>query len=211
MARVTESQLREALRSYLATRAAKSVARIVEELGVERGAARIDFAVITDRLLGFEIKSDLDSFDRLSNQIHAYNRVFDEITLVSGPALAEDALRILPSWWGVMVAEWKVDGIALNIVRTARKNPIQEPLSVAMLLWKTEAMDALAAQTGRNVPSRWVSAKVHAMLAEVLSLDSLRRLVVSKLNERAIWRSRAQLEQDDDLLHHVAMSKDFLT
>ncbi len=97
---MTESQLRSALRSYLEGTSPTGAGRIVEELGIERGAARIDLALITDRLVGFEIKSDQDTFDRLSNQIHAYNRVFDEITLVTGPALLDDALRLLPPWWG---------------------------------------------------------------------------------------------------------------
>jgi len=209
---MTESQLRDALRSHLAGLLAVGGGRIVEELGIERGTARIDVALITDRLLGFEIKSDLDTFDRLSNQIHAYNRVFDEITLVTGPALLEDALRLLPSWWGVMVPECDAEGaIALSVVRAAEKNPIQQALSVAMLLWKPEAIEALAAQTGRDIPGRWASAKVHAMLAEILSVESLQRLVATKLMDRVVWRSRVQSEPDDGSSHLVATSRDCLT
>lgn len=209
---MTESQLRSALRSHLANALTVGTGRIVEELGIERGTARIDVALITDRLLGFEIKSDCDTFDRLSNQVHAYNRVFDEITLVTGPALLEDAIRLLPSWWGVMVAECGPNyAIRLRIVRSARKNPIQEALSVAMLLWKPEALDAIAVHVGRNIPSRWTSAKIYAVLAEALPLDSLQRLVATKLTARVAWRSPAQLALDDDLSRPVSTSRDCLT
>ncbi|HVZ15950.1 MAG TPA: sce7726 family protein [Terriglobales bacterium] len=210
---MTETQLRDALRAHLAASLrAAGTGRIVEELGIERGAARIDVVLITDRLLGFEIKSDLDTFDRLSNQVHAYNRVFDEITLVTGPALLEEAVRLLPSWWGVMVAESRPEGgTELSVVRAAEKNPIQEALSIAMLLWKPEAVDALADHVGRYVPARWASARVHAALAEVVPLESLRRLVATKLTARAAWRSPAQSTPDGDSSHLVATSIDCLT
>ncbi|HVZ17822.1 MAG TPA: sce7726 family protein [Terriglobales bacterium] len=209
---ITEIQLRDALRAYLATSLSGAVTgRIVEELGVECGTARIDVALITDRLLGFEIKSDLDTFDRLSNQVHAYNRVFDEITLVTGPALLDEAVRLLPSWWGVMVAECRPEGrTELSVVRAAEKNPIQEALSIAMLLWKPEALDALADHIGRHVPARWASAKVHAALAEVVPLQSLQRLVATKLTARAAWRSPEQSIPDGDSSRPVATSIDCL-
>jgi hypothetical protein len=185
MNRMTESQLRAALRTHLARGLLSGSGRIVEELGVERGAARIDVAVITDRLLGYEIKSDRDTFDRLSNQIHAYNRVFDEITLVTGSSLLDDALRLLPSWWGVMAVENHSAGVAeLRIVRPARENPAQDALSVAMMLWKTEAIDMLAIHVGRDIPSRWARSRVHALLAEAVPLESLRRLVAKTLTAR---------------------------
>ena len=207
---LTESQLRHALRAHLAA-SLPTCGRIVEELGIERGAARIDVALITDRLLGFEIKSDLDTFDRLTNQIHAYNRVFDEVTLVTGRSLMQEAVRLLPSWWGLMVADGGSGGaIELRVVRAAEKNPIQQSLSVAMLLWKPEAIEALANHMGRAVPASWASAKVHAALAEVLPLESLLRLVAGKLMTREAWRSTAPSVPDDDLSHLFATSTDCL-
>ncbi len=184
---MTETKLRDALRAHLAQGLLSGSGRIVEELGVERGAARIDVAVITDRLLGYEIKSDRDTFGRLSNQIHAYNRVFDEITLVTGPTLLDDALRLLPSWWGVMTVESDPAGAELRIVRPPRENPAQDALSIAMLLWKAEAIDMLAVHGGHDVSSRWASTRVHALLAEVVPLESLRRLVAKTLTARGTW------------------------
>jgi hypothetical protein len=207
---MTEQQLRDALRAHLASSLTPE-GRIVEELGVERGGARIDVALITDRLLGFEIKSDLDTFDRLTNQIHAYNRVFDEVTLVTGPAFADDAARLLPSWWGLMVAECTAGGLVrLRELRVAQRNPIQQALSIAMLLWKAEASEALARHLGRTVPTKWASSKLHAALAERVPLESLRRLVARTLTSREAWRSPGSSGLDDGSSHPFATSIDCL-
>ena len=44
--------------------------RIIEELSVCDGDARVDIAVANGRLCGYGIKSDFDTFDRLPNQIY---------------------------------------------------------------------------------------------------------------------------------------------
>lgn len=209
MSTLTERQLRDALRSHLVKVRA---GRIVEELGIEQGAARIDLALITDRLLGFEIKSDLDTFDRLSNQIHAYNRVFDEITLVTGMALRDEALRLLPSWWGVMGAKHDASGaVRLATIREAQKNPMQDALSVAMLLWKAEATELLSLHYRQPIPSRWASTKLHALLVQTLPIDSLQRHVATKITARSAWRTPAPSKPNDGLSHPSAMSTDYLT
>lgn len=56
---------------------------ILDELGCCQGAARIDIAVITDQLHGFEIKSENDTLERLESQVIAYDSVFDTSTLVT--------------------------------------------------------------------------------------------------------------------------------
>lgn len=48
------------------------------------GSAVCDVLLVTDRLIGFEIKSDADNYDRLPRQIKAYDRYFDENYLVIG-------------------------------------------------------------------------------------------------------------------------------
>lgn len=205
---LTEIDLRSALRAYLAEIVASiGSGRIVEELCIERGSARIDVALITTCLTGFEIKSDFDSLDRFSNQVHAYNRVFDEITLVTGTALLKDALRLLPPWWGIIAASQCDDGsVALNSVRGATKNPAQQGLSIAMLLWKAEALEVLAPHTSRSIPAKVRNSELHAMLAEAIPVGSLQPLVASKLMARSAWRTPEPSEPCDDWSHLDATS-----
>ena len=49
--------------------------RIVEEMGIWSGSARIDIAVINGELHGYELKSERDRLERPPRQIDLYNRV----------------------------------------------------------------------------------------------------------------------------------------
>ncbi len=190
-----ESELRAMLKAQLATNALGADQFLVEELGIERGGARIDVAMIGDQLIGFEIKSDIDTLDRLSFQIHAYNRVFDQITLVVGDRFAQMAEEILPPWWGIIKAIRQLDGAAnLVSVRSASRNMRQDAYSMATLLWKDEVI-AILTDHAKNVAefsSRWNKDRLYVALAEALPLEELRINVTAKLRSRKDWRNRAQ-------------------
>ena len=81
--KISEKELRSALRAHI-TSELRDTDKIIEELRIENGAARIDLAVISDRICRYEIKSDFDNAIRLVNQIHSYNRVFENIWIVTG-------------------------------------------------------------------------------------------------------------------------------
>jgi len=160
--------------------------RVLEEFRIERGSARIDVAVVDHEFVGYEIKSDKDTFARFPNQIHAYNRVFDRINLVCGPALSELALSVVPSWWGIIVATRNADGsVRLAIQREAGTNWKQSAFSLASLLWKDEAIAALAMLDANSpAPSR---ASLHALwdcMAKSLSVDTIRTVVAESLLKR---------------------------
>jgi hypothetical protein len=98
---ITEKELRIALRQWLSASHDGS-AHIAEEFGLENGSSRIDMAVFSDSITGYEIKSDFDNTARLYNQIHSYNRIFDRIYIVTSPVSAKFLDGILPSWWGIL-------------------------------------------------------------------------------------------------------------
>src|SRR5438045_2701845 len=75
--------------------------RIVEELGLCQGIARVDLAVINGNVHGYEIKSEHDTLARLPAQTHTYNQVLDFVTIVTAPAHAHKIRCIVPKWWGV--------------------------------------------------------------------------------------------------------------
>jgi hypothetical protein len=184
-AAITEAELRGAVRRLLEGVVDGRDARIAEELQIEQGAARVDLAIIGDLLEAFELKSDLDNFGRLHNQIHAYNRVFDRITIVTGAQFSMAALTLMPSWWGVMQATRGPDeSIEISVLRGATPNLTQEARSVAMFLWRNEAIEVLEAQTGERTPRRATRLQLHERLAEALSLSELRRTVTRQLLQR---------------------------
>src|SRR5262245_4058494 len=79
--------------------------RVVDELGIFEGACRVDVAVINGSLHGYEIKSSADTLERLPAQQSYYNQVFDRITLVADACHIEQAMQIVPPFWGLIVAE----------------------------------------------------------------------------------------------------------
>lgn len=215
---ITESELRAFVRERLSKRASAPGARMFEELGIERGSARVDVALVDKGLEAFELKSDLDDFGRLHNQIHAYNRVFDRITLVTGTALSDAALDVMPRWWGIWaVRRLKNGNLSLKRVRDAVDNPRQETRSLATLLWREEAAAVLRDETGESPSKRASRAQLCESIAEQVQLPSLRRQVALQLVSRrppvrAVSMSPttpAASAPGDDWSHHDANCSDF--
>jgi hypothetical protein len=192
---MNEYQLRSALKGKVLARYVNDPnTRILDELGLRHGAARIDIAVVNGILHGFELKSDLDTLKRLPNQITIYNSVFDKVTLVVGVRHACDAQMIAPTWWGIKLAKvGPRGGFDFTDLRRARTNPSLEALAVARLLWREEALSLLD-EFGEAGPFRHKPrAQVYARLAELSPLDLLRERVRRQLKFRTNWRSESRL------------------
>ncbi|VAW38521.1 hypothetical protein MNBD_DELTA02-1110 [hydrothermal vent metagenome] len=162
---------------------------VVEELGLCQGNARIDIAVINSYLHGYEIKSARDTLGRLSSQIESYNKIFDHITLVVSTSHLEKSLKQIPDWWGVCEAKKVEGGIQLNNVRPCGKNTDIDPLAVAQLLWRDEALETLEEydfDKGFRSKPRSV---LWERLATQLTLKDLQTTVRDKLKARDNWRS----------------------
>lgn len=100
---------------------------IHEEVNVPPGFARADLVVSNGHLIGYEIKSDVDSFVRLPSQIKEYDYVFEQNYLVVGKKFSIKAFEILPTHWGIIeVAQEKDRKPEIKFLRKAKKNPNQE-------------------------------------------------------------------------------------
>jgi hypothetical protein len=161
--------------------------KVVQEMGVWSGSVRIDIAVINGELCGFELKSDRDTLERLPAQADIYSRVFDRVELVVGSRHVEKAKELVPDWWGVIVAEMSGGRVGLVRSRTAVLNPSPDPLLVAQLLWKAEALSVLES-LGLADGVRSKKAKdLHQRLASTLSFSDLAFHVRSALKKRPSW------------------------
>jgi hypothetical protein len=139
-----DADVRTAVLGWLGAQYAHDPAtRIVEEMGVWSGAVRVDIAVINGKLLGYELKSNSDTLERLPRQAEIYGKVFDRMTLVVGDRHAEKAVDVVPSWWGCMVASMPNGEVMLRWKRKPRANPAQDPNVLVQMLWKDEAINIL--------------------------------------------------------------------
>lgn len=184
-----EHEIREALLGDLASRHTDDTL-ILEELGLDSGRTRVDVAVVNGKMAGFEIKSDRDVLDRLPAQSEAYCRIFDEMVLVSGERHVNSAIALVPEWWGLIVAQ----GSQLTSIRAAAPNPQVDPLSVARLLWRREALE-LVESLGRSGYGRRPRRELWDELVRSLPCEELAAAVRTRLKERRNWTTAQRREQ----------------
>lgn len=192
----SDKAIRVALRENLQEKyESDSTVKIIEELGLAHGEARIDIAVVNGSIHGYELKSDLDTLRRLPEQMNVYNSVLDHVTLVVGKNHLFDAFNMIPEWWGVTVAKVSGPGdeISFYCIREADENPYKNSVAIANLLWREEALHILEEKgVARGVRSK--SRQVlYERLAEVLNQNELRAKVREYLSAREGWRSSAPL------------------
>ncbi len=182
--------IRRALRKALAVEHAdEDDALIVDELGLCQGAARVDLAIINGSINGFEIKSDADRLHRLARQMDAYGAVLDTVTLVTSKKHLANARKQIPPWWGIIVAKQEDGGISLRRARKSRPNRNVQPIVLAQLLWRDEALELLSDRGLASGMSSKPRSDLWRKLATELSPSDLALGVRTALKQREGWRA----------------------
>lgn len=190
---LSEREIRDAVMSRLLD--SQGQVLLIEELGV--GAARVDLALATDRLLGYEIKSDFDTLDRLARQMHAYHGVFDALTIVTTLAFASQVEALLPSWWGIWVAEAPLEGaVHVREHRAAALHGRQDPGSLAAMLWRDEAYAFVIDTLGPVVHARATRGDLQEVIAGHIPLDRIRERVLGSLRNREDLKARSYVARN---------------
>lgn len=194
------------LKKVIADHVADPSTLVVEELGLEHGACRVDIAVVNGFLHGYELKSDADTLSRLPFQIDAYSKVLDRATLIAGERHIDAAIGLLPDWWGIKVATRGSRGaIHIETVRPVSNNPAASPVHIAQLLWRDEVIAILEGLGVEKKALRTNRAGLYSLLAVTVGLVELRQMVREHLKLREVWRRPVQRESHGDLLPHLAM------
>ena len=186
-----DAQIRAALKlALLAQYGGDPDTVIIDELGLRHGSSRIDLVAVNGDLHGFEIKSDQDTLTRLPNQARIYNSVLDSVTLVAGGRHVGPATHLVPEWWGIQVAEAQGDDrVFLRELRLARTNPAHEPLAIAKLLWRDEALEFLEELGEAKGFHSKPRGTIYSRLVMVTTLDQVRARVRRQLKDRVNWRA----------------------
>lgn len=162
---------------------------VMEEFGVKNGAARIDLVVVNHVIHGYEIKSDLDSLSRLPEQVRVFSSVVDLMTLVIGYRHAYNALKIVPEWWGVRLAEKKErGGVVLTSARLPHSNPAVNLQAVVALLWRDEALNILEKMGAADGVRSKARTEIYRRLVQISEPDYLRSMIRQQLRSRKEWR-----------------------
>lgn len=161
--------------------------KIVEELSLWATGSRIDIAVINGHLHGFEIKSAIDTLQRLPHQIEAYAKVFDYITVVIEPKHYGKVYDLLPRWVGISVCSQAIKEGSIDVIRLPDLNTAQDGFYIAKLLWRDELIDILKEN---NIPFKksqrnWLLCEI---LSERIETPTLSTIVRQKLKLRKNWK-----------------------
>ena len=189
-----ENKIREALHNRLrSTSSCGGEAVVLDELGIRRGGARIDLAVVNGRLHGYEIKSDRDNLRRLGSQMEIYNGVFDRVTLVCSQTHVDQALQIIPNWWGLLQVLLADCAVSFETIRPGELNPSKDGRALAELLWREEAMSLLdrrgALRGLRGKPREHLWDRV----SELFTIEEVAEAVRKHLTATATLRGRPAL------------------
>jgi hypothetical protein len=192
--RLSEQAIRSAVISRLLER--KGDFQLIEELGI--GGARADLALITEQFLGFEIKSDFDTLDRLAHQMHAYHGVFDALTIVTTKAYLGHVEALLPAWWGIWAAEAGPDGsVVLQELRCPALHGRRSPFALAAMLWRDDAYAFAIDTLGPVVRARATRLDLQEIIGKHVPIDRIRERVLLSLRNREDLKARSYLPDVD--------------
>lgn len=118
------------LQAYLETQG-KDV-RIYREKKI--GAAICDLMAVTDILIGYEVKSDLDNYSRLSSQIKAYDLFFNKNYIVVSSGHEKTVADKIPAYWGIIC----INPDCVVCERPARVNKYASAEQQLSMLWEVE-------------------------------------------------------------------------
>jgi len=167
---------------------------VVDELCIKNGVVRADIAVLNGKLIGYEIKTEKDTLERLSNQVLAYNEVFDKAFIVLSEKHLNKALQIVPSWWGVYLIEGNSDRLRFKCFRKAQINKFKSALSIAQFLWKSEATEVFQNTFNKTISASKTKQYLHKEIALAHNPTDLGRIALNYLKNRKDWRiSHSQL------------------
>ena len=180
--RARDLEVRTLLKQYLHDLHTGTDTLILEELGLCQGDVRVDVASVNGELSAFEIKSPSDTLKRWPKQRRVYSKVADRAWLVA-PEKAIVKARA-PEWWGQIAVFDADDRVGLRVVRPSGINPAPDPLSLARLLWRDEAIALLkdfGCARGVMTKSRRI---IWRRVVESIPLDDLRSAVRAVLKDR---------------------------
>ena len=180
-----DKDIREPLFEFLEATYGK--VRIFEEKMM--GRSRADVCMITeDRIMGIEIKSDADSYARLSRQIKDYDLYFDRNLVVVGGSHGTHIAEHVPDWWGIITVDETPEGKAdFYFLRQPLDNPLVTWERKIQILWRPELVQL---QEWNDMPrykeksKAFVQEKILARLGDQIPEERLRRQFCQLLFER---------------------------
>jgi len=162
---------------------------VVDELGLAHARVRIDVAVINGCVHGFEIKSSLDTLQRLPAQLALYSQCLEKLTLVCAPRHIAAAEKLAPHWCGIILAEKGSRGaVTFETIRRTGINQEIDPVQLAHLLWRPEALTLLSRFNPDHKMTKRPRRELYRELAALMTVSQLTTSIREFMQLRRTWR-----------------------
>lgn len=195
--RLHDKDIREPLFDFLDETYGKI--RIIEEKTM--GKSRADVVMVTENdLYGIEIKSDADTYTRLSRQVKDYDKYFDYNYVVAGSSHALHIREHVPSYWGVITVELVNGEFDFYILRKPEKNPKVSWKKKTELLWRPELV---LLQEWHKMPKYKEKSKVFVRNKILERLDN------GKIKEEVLKREISELIMQRDYNNISAVLQEY--
>ena len=186
-----DKDIREPLFEFLEDQYGKI--RIIEEKMM--GRSRADVVMVTEKsLVGLEIKSDADTYARLSRQVKDYSRYFDFNFVVVGTSHANHIAEHVPGHFGIITVEYVQDSLDFYILRKPQKSPDLDMSLKIQILWRPELCHLL---DRNSLPAYKQKSKqyVRKVLLDRVEKEVLNRQISEALFERDYNTIEEQIEE----------------
>ncbi len=186
-----DKEIRKILIAYLE---ARQECRIYQEKTI--GSAICDIMQVTDRLIGYEIKSDSDNYSRLDRQVRFYDKMFDENYIVVSSKHIKSAEGKVPYYWGIVY----VDEQTVKIVRAAGQNKKVSRRNQLSLLWKLELKNLLQQNGMPCYPQ-----KGKGFIADKIAEKIDPKLLGKQIAEELLRRDYSSFFRNDEFFENLSV------
>ena len=117
-------------------------------------SSRVDIGRINGNSYAYEIKTELDSLNRIEKQINDYSQVYEYIILVIAPLFLKEVLDLVPDYCGIWVYnhDKKSKKITFSKKRSPRKSPFLNSSSQLNSLSQYSLYSILKSKNIKNIP-----------------------------------------------------------
>ncbi|MDE6313726.1 MAG: sce7726 family protein [Lachnospiraceae bacterium] len=186
-----DKEMREPLFDYLEEFYGKI--RIFEEKNAGRSRADV-IGIIDGSFIGFEIKSDSDSYTRLKTQTKDYDKFCDINFLVIGKSHKKQAEFHIPSYWGIICVSQEEEQIKVEMLQIPGRNPSVSTKYQIKFLWRPELAQILR---WNDMPKYQQKSKqfVRDKIIEKVEEHKLKQQMTDLLFERDYDRLLEEIQQ----------------
>lgn len=182
-----DKDIREPLFDFLEERYGKI--RIIEEKKMGRSRADV-VMVLPSAVCGIEIKSDADTYARLSRQVKDYDQYYDYNYIVAGTRHAGHIKEHVPEWWGIITVELEEGRPDFYFLRDAKENPKVNWKRKMSLLWRPELVHI---QEINQLPKYRQKSK--DFVIDKILLKVSKEQLYSQISEELFERDYTQIEK----------------